>query len=238
MASMRRAALGQASTPSSTTNKNVENHRITRTAPDCERLLPFCRLVVVGSCRRSSPRGTAAKIGVINPEGNGRAAFFAAAVSDCGVPDRPGYDKVRSPMLYAVLCYNFEDAVGAWTPAEDVVVMERLGKVEAGLAADDRLGAVARLLPTTAAVTLRKGRPEGGREQMVIDGPFAETKEQLLGFYVVDCGDLEAAIAVARDLAAANPDRGAYEIRPLAVYRPGRLTEARVKRARMKEAGA
>jgi RNA polymerase sigma factor (sigma-70 family) len=56
---------------------------------------------------------------------------------------------------------------------------------------------------------------------MVIDGPFAETKEQLLGFYVVDCGDLEAAIDVARDLAVANPDRGAYEIRPLAVYRPG-----------------
>ena len=136
-------------------------------------------------------------------------------------------------MLYAILCYNFEDAVGAWTLAEDAVVMARLGTVEAGLAADDRLGATARLLPTTAAVTLRKGRPEGGREHLVIDGPFAETKEQLLGFYVVDCGDLEAAIEVARDLAVANPDRGAYEIRPLAVYRPGHLTEARVKRAHL-----
>jgi hypothetical protein len=104
--------------------------------------------------------------------------------------------------------------------------MARLGVVEAGLAAADRLGAVARLLPTTAAVTLRKGR-----EPVVIDGPFAETKEQLLGFYVVDCGDLEAAIDVARDLAVANPDRGAYEIRPLDVYRPGELTEGRVKRA-------
>jgi hypothetical protein len=136
-------------------------------------------------------------------------------------------------MLYAILCYNFEDVIGAWTPAEDALVMARLGTVEAGLAAADRLGATARLLPTTAAVTLRKGR-----EALVIDGPFAETKEQLLGFYVVDCADLEAAIAVARDLAAANPDRGAYEIRPLAVYRPGRLTEAGARRANRRGVGA
>jgi hypothetical protein len=129
-------------------------------------------------------------------------------------------------MLYAILCYNFEDAIGAWSAAENALVMARLGVVEAGLAAADRLGAVARLLPTTAAVTLRKGR-----EQVVIDGPFAETKEQLLGFYVVDCGGLEAAIDVARDLAGANPDRGAYEIRPLDVYRPGELTDGRRKRA-------
>ncbi|WP_165191186.1 YciI family protein [Caulobacter soli] len=130
-------------------------------------------------------------------------------------------------MLYAILCYNFEDAIGAWTLAEDALVMARLGLVEAGLAAADRLGAVARLLPTTAAVTLRKGRSDGSREHLVIDGPFAETKEQLLGFYVVECGNLDAAIDVARDLAVANPDRGAYEIRPLAVYRPGDLTETR-----------
>lgn len=136
-------------------------------------------------------------------------------------------------MLYAILCYNFEDVVGAWTPAEDARVMARLGMVEAGLEAAERLGAAARLLPTTAAVTLRKGR-----ELMVIDGPFAETKEQLLGFYVVDCADLEAAIAVARDLAAANPDRGAYEIRPLAVYRPGRLAEAGARRASRRGVGA
>jgi len=136
-------------------------------------------------------------------------------------------------MLYAILCYNSEDVVGAWTPAEDAVVMARLGTVEAGLDAAERLGATARLLPTTAAVTLRKGR-----EALVIDGPFAETKEQLLGFYVVDCADLEAAIAVARDLAAANPDRGAYEIRPLAVYRPGRLAEAGARRANRRGVGA
>ena len=51
----------------------------------------------------------------------------------------------------------------------------------------------------------------------MIDGPFAETKEQLLGFYVVDCASLEEALDIARDLGAANPG-GAYEIRPIALY--------------------
>ena len=138
-------------------------------------------------------------------------------------------------MLYAILCYNLEDVIGAWTPAQDAAVMARLGGVERDLALAGRLGAVARLLPTTAAVTLRKGRPTGGRpeasrEAMVIDGPFAETKEQLLGFYVVECEGLEAAIEVARALAVANPDRGAYEIRPVDVYRPGELPVAPVLR--------
>ena len=133
-------------------------------------------------------------------------------------------------MLYAIFCYNREDLVGAWTPAEDAAVMARLGVVEQGLARAGRLGPAARLLPTTAAVTLRKGRPEGAREALVIDGPFAETKEQLLGFYVVECGGLEAAITVARDLAVANPDHGAYEIRPVDVYRPGELPGAPILR--------
>jgi hypothetical protein len=59
---------------------------------------------------------------------------------------------------------------------------------------------------------------------MVIDGPFAETKEQLLGFYVIDVADLEEALGIARDLAKVNPG-GAYEIRPLRLYLPGALPE-------------
>ena len=114
-------------------------------------------------------------------------------------------------MLYAILCYNSEEVVGAWSRDEDERVMQRLIAVEDRLAAQGRLGPVARLLPTTAATTLRKT----SGEPVVIDGPFAETKEQFLGFYVIDCDDLEGAVAVARDLAKANPGTGAYEIRPL-----------------------
>ena len=94
--------------------------------------------------------------------------------------------------------------------------MARLGKVMDKLAHQGRLGPVARLLPTTAATTLRKTRGE----PTVLDGPFAETKEQLLGFYLVDCKNLDEALEVARELAAANPAVGSYEIRPVGVYLP------------------
>ena len=156
-----------------------------------------------------------------------RPLFFDAALSGYGEVKRPGIDKVRDPMLYAILCYDFEDVVGAWTAAEDDAVMARLATVERGLNQVGRLGPVARLLPTTAAVTVRKGG-----EALVVDGPFAQTKEQLLGFYVVECGGLSQAIDVACDLARANPGPGAYEIRPLTVFRAGDLALRGVARAR------
>ena len=119
-------------------------------------------------------------------------------------------------MQYAILCYHDEAVVGAWTREEDAAVMDRLAVVQDGLARAGRLGPVARLLPTTAATTLRKGG-----EEMVLDGPFAETKEQLLGFYLVECETLDAALETARDLARANPAVGAYELRPVGFYNPG-----------------
>jgi hypothetical protein len=121
-------------------------------------------------------------------------------------------------MLYAFLCYNNEDAVFSMTQEEDDAVMARLRKVQETLIAKKKLGPVARLMPTTAATTLRKDSDP----PLVLDGPYAETKEQLLGFYVIDCEDLDEALGVARDLAKANPG-GAYEVRPLRVFRPGSL---------------
>jgi hypothetical protein len=125
-------------------------------------------------------------------------------------------------MLYAILCYNSEDAVGSWSKQYHDDTMARLMTVHDKLAEQGRLGPVARLLPTTAATTLRKGR-----EDLVIDGPFAETKEQLLGFYIVDCASLDAAIDTARDLAKANPGTGSYEIRPVAQLHESRLPAER-----------
>ena len=119
-------------------------------------------------------------------------------------------------MLYAILCYDSEDIVGAWTKEEDDAAMARLAVVEQKLTKQRRLGPVARLMPTTAATTLKKGR-----EALVIDGPFAETKEQLLGFFIVECSTLEEAIETAGELGRASSSNGSYEIRPLAVYRPG-----------------
>jgi hypothetical protein len=119
-------------------------------------------------------------------------------------------------MLYAILCYDSEDVVGSWSKEEDDAAMAKLAVVEQKLAGEGRLGPIARLLPTTAATTIRKGR-----EPLVIDGPFAETKEQLLGFFIVDCATLDEAIETARELARASSSAGAYELRPLAVFKPG-----------------
>jgi hypothetical protein len=118
-------------------------------------------------------------------------------------------------MLYAILCYHDEDFVGSWSKEQDAAVMSKLAVVQDGLKKQGRLGPVARLLPTTAATTLRKDDPA-----VVLDGPYAETKEQLLGFYIVDCENLDAAVDVARELGAANPG-GAYELRPVAMFEPG-----------------
>ena len=118
-------------------------------------------------------------------------------------------------MLYAILAYHVEDVVTSWTAEEDAAVMADLGKAHDQLNRDGRLGPAARLGATKAAFTLR-----GPGAGVVIDGPFAETREQLLGFYVVDCASRGAAIKAARDLRKANPT-AVYEIRPVALYLPG-----------------
>ncbi|UGY05633.1 YciI family protein [Bradyrhizobium quebecense] len=118
-------------------------------------------------------------------------------------------------MLYAILCYHDEDMVGSWSKEHDASVMQKLSVVQDELAKQGRLGPVARLLPTTAATTLRKENPP-----LVLDGPFAETKEQLLGFYLVEGKNLDEVLDIARDLGEANPG-GTYEIRPVGYFTPG-----------------
>ena len=95
-------------------------------------------------------------------------------------------------MLYAILCYASEDVVCAWSKEQDEAVMADIAKVQEKYARAGKLGPVARLLPTTAATTLRKVKGES----VVIDGPFAETKEQFLGFYTIDCADLDEAVEI------------------------------------------
>jgi len=116
-------------------------------------------------------------------------------------------------MLYSILCYNDEAMVGAWSKEKDAAVMAHHEVVLNKLTAQGKLGAVARLMPTTTATTLRESAAP-----VVIDGPFAETKEQLLGFYLVDCANLEEAIQIARPLFV---EGGALEIRPVQYFNPG-----------------
>jgi hypothetical protein len=120
-------------------------------------------------------------------------------------------------MLYAILCYHDEAEVMSWPKEKDDAVLAKRAVVANKLAAQGKLGPVARLMPTTAATTVRSGR-----EPWVIDGPFAETKEQLLGFYVVDCANLDEAIETARELG--RDEHGALEIRPLRLFQAGSKT--------------
>jgi hypothetical protein len=118
-------------------------------------------------------------------------------------------------MLYAILAYHVEAEVMSWTPEEDAALMTGLLAVHDRLNANKLLGPSVRLGATADARTLR-----GPGKGTVIDGPFAETKEQLLGLYVVDCANEDAALDIARDLRRVNPT-AVYEIRPIRLYLPG-----------------
>jgi hypothetical protein len=116
-------------------------------------------------------------------------------------------------MLFAILAYHEEAKISSLTPEEDAALMEGLLEKQARMVKNGSLGPQVRLSMTKEARTVRaKG--------LVLDGPFAETKEHLLGFYVVDCDSIEAAIDIAVDLQRTNPT-AVYEIRPVPLYVPG-----------------
>jgi hypothetical protein len=115
-------------------------------------------------------------------------------------------------MLYAILAYHVEADVLSWTAEQDAVLMGKLLKAHERVNTHGGLGPTARLGETRRALTLRNGT--------VIDGPFAETKEQLLGFYTFECAGDDAAVEAARELQRANPG-AVYEIRPIRRYIPG-----------------
>ncbi|AGB69968.1 MULTISPECIES: YciI family protein [Rhizobium] len=118
-------------------------------------------------------------------------------------------------MYYAILAYHEEGIVESWSKEEDAALMTELLEINDRLVARKSLGPAARLGSTQNAVTLR-----GPGAGMVTDGPFAETKEQLLGFYVVDFPTIEEAIEAARELRRVNPT-AVYEVRPISLYLPG-----------------
>ena len=118
-------------------------------------------------------------------------------------------------MHYAILAYHAEGVVESLSEEEDEALMDELLAVHDRMVAAKHFGPAARLGPVEGAKTLR-----GPGDGMVIDGPFAETKEQLLGLYVVDFPSMDDAIAAAREMRRTNPT-AVYEIRPVMLYLPG-----------------
>jgi hypothetical protein len=119
-------------------------------------------------------------------------------------------------MLYAVLIYDSDTVVASWSRQEDDAVIAEHLALQQELAEEGKLGPVIRLAPTGSAVTLRTGG-----DSLITDGPFAETKEQLLGLYVLDCATIEEAVETARRIP--NPTGGSvFEVRPVSWFMPGK----------------
>lgn len=119
-------------------------------------------------------------------------------------------------MLYSILIYGSESAVAAWEPGVEEDMLERHTDLRDDLQAQGRLGMVLRLMPDVATTVRRAG----DLHPLVTDGPFAETKEQLMGIYVVECETLDDATHAAHRLAF---ETGVFDIRPVTWYDPGTI---------------
>jgi hypothetical protein len=119
-------------------------------------------------------------------------------------------------MQYMLLIYNAEGQ--KLNPEEQGKLFQEYMAFTQGIVKAGKFKAGDPLEPTSTATTVRVRNAK----TLTTDGPFAETKEQLLGFYVVECATLDAAIETATKLARANSKGvGAYEIRPISIFRPG-----------------
>jgi hypothetical protein len=106
-------------------------------------------------------------------------------------------------MRYALLICRDENAGAGTEPAQlagFAALAEKLG---------DRLVGSTRLRPVATATTVRVR----GGDVVIADGPFAETKEQIGGFLLVECRDLDQAIQVASEIPTAQ--YGTIEVRPV-----------------------
>ena len=112
-------------------------------------------------------------------------------------------------MKYLLLIYADENAWESTSPEGRAAMYEEYGAVAQDLAERGQMLAGDELAPTSSATTVRIA--DG--ERLVTDGPFAETKEQLGGYFLIDVGDLDAAIDVAAKIPAAR--HGSIEVRPL-----------------------
>lgn len=113
-------------------------------------------------------------------------------------------------MRYALLLIGNEAGYAALSPEESKEIYARHD--EFGAKFGEKLRGGAELRPSDTATTVRR---QGG-EVLVTDGPFAETAEQLGGFYIVEAADQDEALAIAREVPTIPGD--AVEVRPLVAH--------------------
>ena len=115
-------------------------------------------------------------------------------------------------MQYLLMIYANEAEYAKIDPATLQKVFEEYGAFTQGIVKSGNFKAGDRLQPTTTATTVRI---RDGKT-LTTDGPFAETREQLGGYYLVEAKDLDAAIAMAAKIPGAR--YGSIEVRPIWVY--------------------
>lgn len=115
-------------------------------------------------------------------------------------------------MQYLLLIYQNEADMQAQSKADGGAMMEEYGKFTRGIVESGNFKAGDALQPTSTATTVRV------RDKKVVTthGPFAETREQLAGYYLVDAKDLDEATAIAAKIPSARI--GSIEVRPVLVY--------------------
>ncbi len=115
-------------------------------------------------------------------------------------------------MQYLLMIYQNEAEYGKVDPATAKKMMDEYGAFTQSIIQSGNFKAGDRLQPATTATTVRVR--EG--KTLTTDGPFAETREQLGGYYLIDAKDLDAALAIAARIPGAR--FGSIEVRPIWVY--------------------
>jgi hypothetical protein len=126
----------------------------------------------------------------------------------------------RNAMQYLLMIYRSEAELGKMTDADRQQMTAEYGAFTQSIIQSGHFKAGDGLQPSTTATTVRV------REGKILttDGPFAETREQLGGYYLVEAKDLDAAIGIAARIPGAKS--GSIEVRPIMIYSP-ELVEAR-----------
>jgi hypothetical protein len=112
-------------------------------------------------------------------------------------------------MQYLLLIYGNEEAVGKMSKAEVDGILQEYGEFTKSIAQSGHYRGGNELADTSTATTLKMR----DKKRLVTDGPFAETKEQLGGYYLVEAKDLDEAIALAARIPSAR--WGSIEVRPI-----------------------
>lgn len=115
-------------------------------------------------------------------------------------------------MQYLCLIYEAESSLPSRPEAEQEAIMGEYFAFTDAVRDQGKLVAGDALMPTETATTVRV---RDGKT-VTTDGPFAETKEQLGGYYLLECEDLDEAIALAAKIPSAR--WGSIEVRPIMVF--------------------